>query len=55
MTIIRELTLEPAESYTYVKTIGKITSLCIMLWYGSMLCPNMVFVLCAMLGETRPA
>jgi hypothetical protein len=54
-TIIRELTFEPDYSYTYVKTIGKITSLCIMQWCGSMLCPGMVYVLCAVQGDTRPA
>jgi energy-converting hydrogenase Eha subunit C len=54
-TIIRELTLEPGVSYTYVKTISKITSLCIMQWCGSLLCPGMVCVLCAVQVETRPA
>jgi hypothetical protein len=28
-TVIRELRLEPGLSYAYVKTIGKITSLCV--------------------------
>jgi hypothetical protein len=51
-TIIRELTLESGKSYTYVKTIGKITSLCVVRWRGSMLCPGMVCVLCAVQSET---
>jgi hypothetical protein len=51
-TIIRELTLEPGKSYTQVKTIGKITSLCVMRWCGSMLCPGMVCVLCAVQSES---
>jgi hypothetical protein len=51
MTIIRELTFEPGQSYTDVETIGKITSLCIMRWSDSMLCPGMVCVLCALQAQ----
>jgi hypothetical protein len=35
--IIRELTFESGYRYTYVKTIGRITSLCVMRWCGSTL------------------
>jgi hypothetical protein len=55
MTITRELTLEPGYSYTYVITIGEITSLYIKRWCGSMLCPGMVCVLCAVRGLSHPA
>jgi hypothetical protein len=36
-TTIRELTLEPGQSYAYVKTIGKITSSFVVRWCGNML------------------